>query len=145
MFSHACCNLTELSEWNRWQNSNSNSAIHFKGEIEEFDYDPSLPRNLCGLFAVQLVQGLILFQGKTFPKLLVNVEHTVLELLLVTWTNYSAKFHTMGERRPQWQEGPSCQMGEVRKKTQCWHEGKTKNCLNFFWECRKLHNCFTIC
>ena len=91
---------------------------------------------------MQLVQGLILFQGKTFPKLLVNVEHTVLESLLVTWANYSAKFHTMGERRPQWQEGPSCQMDEVRRKTQCWHGEKNKELLEILQRMQKTPQLF---
>lgn len=54
---------------------NINSIILLKWEIEELDSETSLPRYLCGLFPVQLTQGLILFQGKTLSKLLVHVEH----------------------------------------------------------------------
>ena len=129
-----------LDEKNEQQNNNNNnnSIIRLKREREQFDSETFLPRILCGLFPVQLVQILILFQGKTLPKLSVKVEHTVLESLLVTWTNYSADFHAMGERRSQWQECPSCQMGKVRKKTWCWQGEKaiSKNCLNSFKECQ---------
>lgn len=133
-----------LNELNETQNNSSNSIIRLKGEIEEFDSETTLPRNLCGLFPVQLLQGLILFQGKTFLKLLVTAERTVLDSLLVTCTNSSANFCAMGKSRPQWQEGTICQMGNVREKTRCWHGEEMKNCLNSFREFRRVHCCFTL-